>query len=139
MEDNYFSYQYSRVSKVEVTRCSVKSQMVFWFTGEDKYQGDAVVTVTLESGMPIIKYDVVLFGLPNNIGFGHEVTANFYATDIFNYPEFYTDSNGLGMQRRVLNYRPSFDIDIMQGGLNVTANYYPVQTAITINDTENGG
>lgn len=40
------------------------------------------------------------------------------------------------MQKRVLNYRPTWDIEIMEGGLNVTANYYPVQTAIAIQDDD---
>lgn len=48
----------------------------------------------------------------------------------------YTDSNGLGMQERVLNYRPSYDITIKDGGLNITANYYPVVSAIAIRDPE---
>jgi hypothetical protein len=135
-EDYYDSTKYSKVSHVEVTECSVTSQMTFWLTGDEDIQGDAVVTVTLDDALPIIKYDVLMFGIPKNLNFGHEVTANFYAWDIQNNPEFFTDSNGLAMQRRILNYRPSFDIDIMKGGLNVTANYYPIVTAISINDTD---
>jgi hypothetical protein len=49
---------------------------------------------------------------------------------------FYTDSNGLEMQKRVLNYRPTWDIqanynDSLQ---NVTANYYPINSAISMRD-----
>jgi hypothetical protein len=102
------------------------SQMVFWMTAQNEHQGDAVVTVTLDSVMPVIKFDVVMFGIPRNLEFGHEVVASFYATEVENGGTFFTDSNGLAMQRRILNYRPSFPIDIMPGGLNVTANYYPV-------------
>jgi len=38
------------------------------------------------------------------------------------------------MQKRQLNYRETWDLKIKSGGLNVTANYYPVQTAISIID-----
>ena len=46
---------------------------------------------------------------------------------------FYTDSNGLEMQKRVLNYRPTWDLNCT--GENITANYYPVQTAMAVKDT----
>ncbi len=62
------------------------------------------------------------------------MTVNFYAPDINNAGVFYTDSNGLEMQKRVLNYRPTWDLTLKSGGLNITANYYPVQTAIAIQD-----
>lgn len=81
-----------------------------------------------------MKFDVLLYGLPNQAAVGHEVTVNFYAPNIDNAGVFYTDSNGLEMQKRVLNYRPTWDLTITSGGLNVTANYYPVQTAIAIED-----
>jgi len=59
--------------------------------------------------------------------------VNFY-TNLDNQEVFYTDSNGLEMQRRQLNYRPTWNLTIADGGLNVTANYYPIQTAIAMID-----
>lgn len=56
---------------------------------------------------------------------------NFYSFDIDNNSTFYTDSNGLEMQERILNYRPTWDLVTRQ---NVTANYYPIQTALAIKD-----
>jgi len=49
---------------------------------------------------------------------------------------FYTDSNGLEMQKRVLNYRPTWDINrnYAESYDNITANFYPVTSAITIKD-----
>jgi hypothetical protein len=55
-----------------------------------------------------------------------------FETEINNDGVFYTDSNGLEMQKRVLNYRPAWDLQTMEGGLNVTANFYPVNSAIAI-------
>ena len=92
-----------------------------------------MVTVTIED-LPILKYEVELFGIPANNNIGFEVTANFYAPTINNDGVFYTDSNGLEMQKRVLNYRPTWDLTTKDGGLNITANFYPVQTAIAIID-----
>jgi hypothetical protein len=77
---------------------------------------------------------VLTFGIPKNETVGYEMTANFYAYNISNDGVFYTDSNGLEMQTRKLNFRPSWDLKVKDGGLNITANYYPVQTAVAIVD-----
>jgi lysosomal alpha-mannosidase len=61
------------------------------------------------------------------------VTVNFHS-DLNNNQVFYTDSNGLEMQKRILNYRPTWNLTILEGGLNITANYYPINNAITIID-----
>jgi hypothetical protein len=71
---------------------------------------------------------------------GYEVTANFH-TSMDNNKTFWTDSNGLEMQKRVLNYRPTWDIektnyaDALQ---NITANYYPINSAIAMRDEKTG-
>lgn len=117
-------------------------QMTLWFEGVGDNQGDAVVNIKImqshfmDDDMSALRFDVELYSLPDNKEVGHEVTVNFHS-DIYNNGTFYTDSNGLEMQQRKLNYRPSYNISIMDGGLNVTANYYPVQTAIGIIDAEN--
>lgn len=46
---------------------------------------------------------------------------------------FYTDSNGLEMQKRILNYRPTWDLITEEA---VSANYYPVNQAIAIRDSD---
>jgi hypothetical protein len=38
------------------------------------------------------------------------------------------------MQKRQLNYRPSWNVTVLD---NVTANYYPINTAIVIKDVKN--
>ena len=37
------------------------------------------------------------------------------------------------MQKRILNFRPTWDLTT-SGNLNITANYYPIQSAIAIVD-----
>jgi len=88
--------------------------------------------------LPVLKYEVLLYSIPNNLEVGHEVTVNFLAPTVQNNGVFYTDSNGLEMQRRQLNYRPTWNLTVKEGGLNVTANYYPIQTAIAIVDEQTG-
>lgn len=69
---------------------------MIWFTGEDSTQGDAVVTVSIES-IAALKFDVELFGIPEDKQVGHEVTVNFFVPELSNKGVFYTDSNGLEM------------------------------------------
>jgi len=45
---------------------------------------------------------------------------------------FWTDSNGLEMQKRILNYRPTWDYS---GEQNISSNYYPVSSAIVMRDS----
>ena len=102
----------------------------FW-----KTQGDAVVRVSIEDDLPVLRFDVELYGIPYNKKVGHEVTVNFLAPELDNKGVFYTDSNGLAMQKRILNYRPTWDLDLT-ANQNITANYYPVGSAIALVDLE---
>ena len=81
---------------------------------------------------PNIEFEVLLDPLPASGG-GQEVTANFFAYDLNNNNTFYTDSNGLEMQERVLNYRPTWNLSTDEP---VSANYYPINSAIVIQDTK---
>ena len=64
-------------------------------------------------------------------GIGKEITINIITPVIHNNKTFYTDSNGLEMQERILNYRETWDVSITQP---VSGNYYPVNSAIFIQD-----
>ncbi len=90
------------------------------------------MTITLDA-LDLIKFDVELYGIPQRKHTGQEVTVNFYAPNIKNNGIFYTDSNGLEMQRRELNYRPCWNLTT-ENSFNITANYYPINSAISISD-----
>jgi hypothetical protein len=60
-------------------------------------------------GEPFAEFEVLLDSVPIDFG-GREVTVNFIAKTIDNNNTFYVDSNGLGMIKRVLNHRDSFNI-----------------------------
>jgi hypothetical protein len=56
-----------------------------------------------------MEWDVYLSSIPmEKEPQGMEVTVNFLS-QLDNQNTFYTDSNGLEMQKRVLNFRPTWD------------------------------
>ena len=80
------------------------------------------------------QWDVLLYGIPV-LQDGKEVVVCWYTPDIKHGTTFHTDSNGLEMQERKLNYRPTWTLTTNEP---ISANYYPINTAISIfNDTNN--
>jgi hypothetical protein len=76
-----------------------------------------------------VKYEVDYHSIPMNGLEGFEVIAKFKVEDFFNNQTFYTDSNGMEMQERKLNYRPTWDFintNLADSNQNITGNYYPV-------------
>jgi hypothetical protein len=64
-----------------------------------------------------------------------DVIAHWKMYDGFNGNKtFFTDSNGLEMQERHLNYRATYDI-LTNTSQNISSNYYPVTSAIAVRDT----
>ncbi len=59
------------------------------------------------------------------------MTVNWRIDELDNNNTFYTDSNGLEMQQRILNYRPSFNFSSFE---QTSGNYYPVNSAIAVVD-----
>lgn len=80
---------------------------------------------------PIYEFNVHLNGIPKTKT-GNEVIVTFTPYDFDNNKTFYTDSNGLEMQTRVLNQRPDFTVSSNQ---KVSSNYYPINSCISIQDT----
>lgn len=105
---------------------------------ESKYMR-AIVHVTIDADFKAVKFDVDLGGLPSPlVSDGNEVVVNFHVSDFKNNGTFWTDSNGLEMQKRILNYRPSFTMDSWYYEHNITANYYPINSAISMDDVSTG-
>jgi len=96
------------------------------------------VHVTIDEDLGTLKFVVDMDSLPPIIYNGWEVVAQFKADGFVNNGTFYTDANGLEMQKRILNYRPTWDLvatNYADSLENVTANYFPVTSAISM--TEN--
>ena len=102
----------------------------------------AIVHVSIDPELDVLKFEVDLGSLPNAAYDGHEVVVNFHVDNFFNNQTFYTDSNGLDMQKRILNFRPTWDIqqdyNDRNTNENITANYYPVNSAISMKDVNSG-
>ena len=58
----------------------------------------------------MIEFEVMLHGIPISDGKGKEVVTNWEILGFDNAGVFYTDSNGLEMQKRVLNQRPDWTL-----------------------------
>jgi lysosomal alpha-mannosidase len=96
----------------------------------------AVVSFSIDKDFPVLRVDVDLGEIPGANNTGYEVIVDFKALNFDNNQTFYTDSNGLEMQKRILNYRPTWDIqaNYNDSNENVTANYYPINSAISMKD-----
>lgn len=99
----------------------------------------ATVHVTLDQDLQVAKFDVELDSIPGEILDGFEITPTFDAKDFDNNQTFYTDSNGLKMQKRVLNEREYYDFNEHWKddnhplhNQNISGNYYPVNSAISL-------
>ena len=84
---------------------------------------------------PVSEWVLKLGSIPLTPAQGKEVVLQFYTPQVNNNKTFYTDSNGLEMQERILDYRPTWNFSTI---LNVTQNYYPINSAIVIRDVANG-
>ena len=69
--------------------------------------------------------------IPVTDNIGKEITMNFAAVGYNNNKTFYTDSNGLEEQTRILNYRPTWPLVVNE---EVSGNYYPVNSHIGLQD-----
>ncbi|XP_037040043.1 lysosomal alpha-mannosidase isoform X1 [Bradysia coprophila] len=68
--------------------------------------------------------------IPITDGMGKEIVARFQ-TDINSAGEFFTDSNGREMLKRVRNHRDTWKVNLLE---QIAGNYYPVTTKIAIED-----
>lgn len=64
-------------------------------------------------------------------GQGKEVVLNL-AHSISNNKTFYTDSNGLEEQKRIVDFRPTWTYSVNEP---VSGNYYPINSHISLNDS----
>ena len=116
--------------------------MTFYFETPKMVNGSyerAIVHVSIDKHPKVIKVEVDLDSLPPIKLDGYEVIVDFTVENFDHNQTFWTDSNGLEMQKRILNYRPTWDLQLNynQSLENVTANYYPINTAIHLEDRSN--
>ena len=82
----------------------------------------------------MMDWEVQLNGIPiDDDGLGKEVVVNWSFEGFTNNSTFYTDSNGLEMQKRILNYREDFKLETVE---YASSNYYPIQSALALQAVE---
>ena len=81
----------------------------------------------------LIEFEVQMLGISGNVlnKNGAEVVASWSVDGFNNNGTFYSDTNGLEMQRRDLNYRPTWDLVTTE---TMSGNYYPINQAVAIRD-----
>lgn len=119
---------------VHITRCSqfvevtlkrdplVTTRLRFYNTTENGVSSPLSQTIEIET---------LLDELPVHDGVGKEVVLIISGTGIKNKGVFYTNSNGLENQKRIRN-------SVVHINESVSGNYYPVNSAIYIEDAETG-
>ena len=92
----------------------------------------AIVNVMIDEELSAIRFNVDLDSLPVVDLDGYEVIAKWKVDNFDNNETFFTDSNGLEMQKRILNYRPTwnFSESLADSNENITGNYYPINSGI---------
>ena len=106
-------------------------EMYLYFQSEVAKNASAVVVVRYYDEGQAAEWDVHLSSVPVDDDQGREVTVNWKLDNFNNNRTFYTDSNGLEMQKRVLNWRQSYDFLSFE---EVSGNYYPINSALAIVD-----
>jgi hypothetical protein len=134
MEGQLHPFPYGDVKEVGITQGDNTQEMDISFGKflyhEKNESMKSSIRVSLDKDLPLIKIDVDLDSLPfQEIFNGYEVVPNFHIANFDQEKTFYTDSNGLEMQKRVQDYRPTWELKTSQ---KVTSNYYPINSAISI-------
>lgn len=89
-----------------------------------------VQEIRLYSDADFIEVQYTVGPIPFKDNLGKEIVS-IWRTDIATNKIFYTDSNGRDMQKRVINYRPTWTLNVTDP---VSGNFYPVNHAISIKD-----
>ena len=113
------------------------SEIVMYYR-KDLWRTDQVFSahVRLVEGSELLEWEIQMNGIAIEDGemqTGMEVIAKWELIDASNNEVFYTDSNGLEMQKRLLNERPDYKLVT---DMTVSSNYYPINSAIAFRDTE---
>ena len=141
IDNLHYTLTYSNFQYAYYIKGTFMQKMVLYFSKDNKKTGEkemqAIVHVTLDQDLDVVKFDVDLDSIPTVYLDGYEVVAHFNAHNFDNNQTFWTDSNGLEMLKRQLNYRSYYDIQTHMydyNPQNITANYYPINSAIAIKE-----
>jgi alpha-mannosidase len=89
----------------------------------------------LWAGQSTFECEYTIGPIPFKDHLGREVISRFNAPSIQSNDVFFTDSNGRDSNKRVINYRPTFNLSVEEP---VSGNYYPVSSYIYATDETSG-
>ena len=90
--------------------------------------------VRIYEGMDYVELEYTVGPIPVSDGIGKEIITKF-STSLDTKGVWYTDANGRSMQKRVRNFRPTWDF---QQTSPAAGNYYPVNSRIALIDETKG-
>ena len=126
----YCSFQRMETYKTEASGVEA---FALYYANADSSKEYTVLIRTMPETMTL-EWEVQLHGIPVSDYQGKEVVVNWDILDFASNNTFYTDSNGLEMQKRVLNERPDFTLVTDEFA---SSNYYPINSAIAIRGQNN--
>ncbi|XP_015440324.1 PREDICTED: lysosomal alpha-mannosidase [Dufourea novaeangliae] len=88
--------------------------------------------IRIYNGKEYIEFDWLVGPIPVKDKIGKEIVTK-YSSTLASNGEFYTDSNGREMLKRMRNYRPTWNLRLEEG---ISGNYYPVTSKISLKDEE---
>jgi len=94
--------------------------------------------IRLREGSPMVEFQWTVGPIPVDDNVGKEVISRFkssLSTGPKGSNRVYTDANGREFMERVLNYRPTWDMEVYEP---VAGNYYPITAAMYIRDEDAG-
>lgn len=133
------SFQYSTlIPDVDYEHGNFVEQWTVTFSNKTSEEAAIAKIRWSEDFGELIEFEVELVDIPLKENYGKDVTVNWKFFDGFEANKtFWTDSNGLDMQERRINYNPSYPWN-KQDRQNISSNYYPVDSAIAMRDVSRG-
>ncbi|KAN0028185.1 hypothetical protein ACTFIV_010018 [Dictyostelium citrinum] len=122
-----FAYPYNNATpSVSIIRGEVSSSIRrFW-------SNEMVQTFRLYSNADHLEIEEIIGPIDISDGIGKEVVSR-YTTSFATDQTWYTDSQGMEMQKRITNYRPSWNLTVVQP---TSGNYVPVNAIAYIQDPD---
>ncbi|KAK5583774.1 hypothetical protein RB653_005374 [Dictyostelium firmibasis] len=121
-----YAYPYNNATPtVSITRGDVSSSIRrFW-------SNEMVQTFRLYSNVDNLEVEEIIGPIDIGDGIGKEIVSR-YTTNLVTDSTWYSDSQGMEMQKRITNYRPSWNLTVVQP---TSGNYVPVNAIAYIQDT----
>ena len=93
-------------------------------------------TIRLVNGSEAVEFEVTAGPIPIDDGRGKEIMVTYETESTVPTPAIYTDSNGREFQRRVKDYRPTWNLTTSYEP--VSQNFFPINAAAFLTSTPGG-